>query len=412
MKKTKEITYFYNFIGIFLNTERRFIDMKIKVLVTVGSMSIGGNEVFTINLAKNIDRSKFDLDVLIYSDNGMNYEFVNELKKCSNNVFIYPSINQNKFFMFVKDINITKNILIQGKYNIIHCNSCSFLGLLKGVISVKSLGKVKIIAHSHNEGNEKNNFIDQFLRKCLKKYLSRSIDYGFACSDVAGKSKYTDEFINSSKYILINNAIDINKYKFNEEIRKEVRYELGIEKENFVIGNIGRLDYQKNQKYLIKILKELLDKGNNVKLLLIGSGQYEENLKKLAKNLHIENNIIWLGSRTDAYRFYNAMDCFVMTSRYEGFPFVMTEAQVNGLYCVVSDVISKSVNITGMVEFVSLNAPFSKWAATIENVLHGRMPKSATQKIIDKYDIKKEIVKIEKIYISLAQRELHVKDKN
>lgn len=371
---------------------------KIKVLVTVGSMGIGGNEIFTINLAKNIDREKFDLDVLIYSDAGINRDYLKQIKNSGSKFFLGHNNSPHKLCEIIHDIKVTRKILNQGRYDIIHCNSCSFLGIFRGVIAAKNLGNVKIVAHSHNAGKDKNNLVDKFIRRLLKKYLCHSIDRGFTCSDVAGKSKYTEKFIRSERYMVVNNAIDIEKYKYNLELRKRLRDELKIPQDVFVIGNIGRLDYQKNQQYLIKILKVLVDRGNKVKLLIIGAGTFESDLKQLTDDLSLKEDVLWLGSRNDANRYYHVMDCFAMTSKYEGFPFVLTEAQVNGLYCIVSDCISKNVNVSGMVEFVSLEELPEKWAKRMENIPQSRMPQEAVQRVIDKYDVTKEIKKIEETY--------------
>lgn len=379
--------------------------MKIKVLITLGSLAIGGNEVFVLNLINNIDYKKFDVDVLVYSKVGFNESLADRIKELGCHIIINTDKKKSKYIDFINDVLFTIKTLKRENYSIIHCNSCSLIGLIKGICSGKKSKKVKIISHSHNSGMEKNTFFDSLIRKQLKKYISRNVDYGFSCSDLAGKSKYTDAFIKSERYVLINNAIDIDKYSFNRVTRNQLRCELNISSDTVVVGCIGRLNYQKNQQYLLKIIAGLKKKNSNIKLVLIGTGEDEGDLRLLARTLQIEDNILWLGNRLDAFKFYNIMDVFVLTSRFEGLPFVLIEAQVNGLPCVVSDAISKNVNVSNTVDFISINGSVDSWVSVIQKRALNRLSEEEIRKVSNKYNIDYEIKRIEKIYYMLATSE-------
>ena len=374
---------------------------KIKVLLTVGSMGIGGNEVFVLNLVENLNRDEFEVGVLIFSKLGISDENISRLKKCGCKLFIGDSLGTRKDI--IRDSIFVSKVVKDNKYDIVHCNSCSLIGLLKVTIPLKLQRKVKVISHSHNSGNNNTCYLRKLMVDFMKIVLFFTVDFGLACSDKAAEAKYTNKFINSPKYRFINNSIDTKKYIFDQNIRSKIRNGFDIQEDEFLIGNVGRFDYQKNQEFLLKVMDALNKEGFKFKCILIGDGENNKYLHTLSEKLNISNKIIFTGNRSDVNLLYSAMDCFVMTSRYEGFPFVLTEAQVNGLYCIVSDVISKDVNVTGEVKFLSLNDDYNIWAKQIRKINRLRMSDESRNRIIMKYDITYEVKEIQSIYKRLYQ---------
>ncbi|MCD2502357.1 glycosyltransferase [Clostridium sp. NSJ-145] len=372
---------------------------KIRVLQSVGSLGVGGNEIFVMNFFRNIDKEKFQVDFVIYDDRKM--DFYDEVIAAGSKVYICKSNMDNKYLNFLYTIKKVIKILRNNKYDIIHCHSCSFIGIFKGAIAGNLVKGTKVISHSHNPGMPKNTFTDEIIRNVSKKYLSRIVDFGFACSDIAGESKYTDKFIKSSKYAIINNAIEVNKFIFNENIRNEMRKKYDISNNEVVIGNIGRLEIQKNQEFLLKIFAEIQNKNSLAKLIIIGEGSLEESLKKCAIKNRIEENVIFAGKVSNPEKYYHMMDTFVLTSFYEGFPFVMVESQVNGLPAVVSNAITKSVNILGNVEFVSLDDSVEIWADKILKNCREIESVVCNNYIYEEYDLKYQAKKLEKYYVEL-----------
>lgn len=228
--------------------------------------------------------------------------------------------------------------------------------------------------------------------------MSHTVNYGLACSDLAGESKYTKKFIHSSQYGLIHNAIEVDKYRFNTEKREKIRTSIGLIENDILIGNIGRLAEQKNQKFLISLLRKINDKYPNIYLIIVGGGDLEKNLKRQAKDLNIEKNIIFTGSVNNAMDYYSAMDVFVMPSLYEGLPFTAVEAQVNGLKCVMADTITKMVNISGDVSFLSLRQKKEDWIDTILENSRSRSSKQNNQIVCKKYDLNNEVKRLESYY--------------
>ncbi len=369
---------------------------RIRILQSVGSLGLGGNEIFVMNLFRNIDKSEFQVDFVVFDDKRL--DFYEEILASGSKVYFCTSRSNNRLIYLLEQIKAVKKILLENNYDIIHCHSCSFIGLFIGAVSGFLCNKTKVITHSHNPGFPKNTFLDRCGRFVLKVILSKIVDYGFSCSDVAGESKYTKNFIKSDRYYLINNAINVNNYIFDNNIRKKTRQLLGIKEHEFVIGHIGRFEYQKNHDFLVDIFEKVVGLNPNSKLLLVGDGSLFNNIKEKVRKLNIDKNVIFTGQQENAENYYQAMDCFLLPSYYEGFPFVLVEAQINGLRSIISDTISKSVNIANGVEFCSLNQNASVWADIVIKFGNQRMGDKQVKFVCALYDLKKEIHRIEELY--------------
>lgn len=371
---------------------------KIRILQSLDSLGIGGNEVFVMNFFRHIDKKRFQIDFIIYNDSAM--DFYDEIIASGSTVYVCKSNNHNRYLDILVKIIKVRKILIKNKYNIIHCHGCSFMGIFRGAIAGHFAWNVKVISHSHNSGILKNTLLDKIARILLKKYLSKIVDLGFACSDIAAKNKYTDEFMKTEKFSIINNSIDINKFLFNKDIRKEMRNKYKINDE-IIIGNIGRLEEQKNQKFLLKIFLEIKKRSIPAKLIIVGDGVLNDNLHKYAFENGIENDVIFTGKVSDSNNYYQMMDIFVLTSIYEGFPFVMVEAQVNGLSAVVSSNITKSVNISGDVKFMPLEENEEEWADIILKSKRKWNDNLNCKNIFRNYDLEYQARTLENYYTTL-----------
>ena len=163
-----------------------------------------------------------------------------------------------------------------------------------------------------------------------------------------------------------------------------------------------------NHEYLFEIFKEIQSIKQEVKLLIVGSGELEKHLRKIAVEQGIDNNIIFLGRRDDVPRILSAMDIFVFPSRYEGLGNVLIEAQINGLYCYVSsEAVTKEVKITENIEFLSIKKPASFWANRIvNNYDDSRNRKVNLQEMENSgYSIDEIVKRLEKIYLRGEENE-------
>lgn len=373
----------------------------INVLVVVGSMGVGGNERFVLNLVKYLNKNEFYIDLLIYSDDGLNQNFYEQAKNNVRCVYLLKHTNENKYKSLIKELLYTRKIVKERSYDIVHCNSCSLLGLLRTVVPAKIYSTAKIIAHSHNSGNGK--LINKLVRGVLKIILSCSIDIGFTCSDFAGKSKYTEKFMKTSRYIIINNAVECEKYDFNINVREELRTKIEADFDTIVLGNVGRMDDQKNQVFLLDIVHEMKERGIKVKLVVVGDGYKKKLITEKIKEMNLFEEVYLLGVRQDVNELYNMMDVFVLPSLYEGFPFVLIEAQLNGLPCIVSEAVSRTVDVTNNTIFLPLEKSNDKWIEAIETSKKKHLDKSQLTSVREKYDVATEIDRIGKIYKELVK---------
>lgn len=367
---------------------------KKKILMTATSMGIGGTETFVTNVIKSIDLEKFQVDFYIYDGNRM--EHAKEVVARNGKIFVSPVKAKGKFAV-IKEILALKKFLKTHPYDIVHCNECSFAGILMGTVAAKLDGRSVVISHSHNTGQPKNTFVDRFLRFLFKIILEWSVDYGFSCSDFAGESKYTKRFMQSGRYTIIHNAINTKKYVYNWEYRNTVRKKYNLREEDFVIGNVGRLASAKNQTFLLDIMAKLLEE-KEAYLMIVGEGECRAELEQKAQNLGISEHVILVGASREAEKYYSAMDLLVMPSLFEGFPYTAVEAQVNGLKCIMSDHITKTVNISGDVTFVGLDESLDHWVKAVLKTEGKRSFPEKTAIVLHDYELKNEVKRLEGIY--------------
>lgn len=355
-----------------------------RVLHFQGRMGKGGTESFVMNMYRKIDRSKLQFDFLIYDDFKDVTDYHEEIKKLGGRIFVVTNPKKN----IVKYWFDVKKLLKKEKFDIAH-NEVYFGGGINLLLARKQ-GIKKRIAHSHATSDGKStNFAMNILRKCLYYLLIREATDFLAVSKEAG-----DSLFQGHSYKIIHNGIDMSLYKENEQVRIMKRKELGILPNDFVIGNIGRLEKQKNQSYLVNLFSEIVNKEPDAKLLIIGAGSLREELEEQILSLNLEKNIFLLGERTDIPEILQTIDVFCMTSLYEGLPMVGLEAQASQKKLVLSDTISSNTKLTPNVVFVGLDAPKSNW---IDAIFDTPIKNELTDKLME-YDVSYTVRQMLMIY--------------
>lgn len=372
------------------------MDKPIKVLYFVDRMLRGGIQSLVIDWISRFDKEKIHVDFLLLDD-GNEYELEKTLKEIGCKVYKLKGIWIKKPFDYIKySIALDNFFKKHHDYNAIHLHSSS-----KNYLVLKYAKKYEIptrIAHSHNIDFQTNNKIKKFIGNCFKKSLVKySTDY-FACSNLAGQWLFGKNILNNPKYKVINNAIDYEKFKYNEKIRKKIRQELNVKDDTVVIGNVGRLTTQKNHKFLVDIFSEYHKKNKNSLLVLIGTGDLEKEIKSKVKHLKLEKSVYFAGFKTNVNEYMQGLDIFLLPSLHEGLPVVGVEAQAAGLPCYMSkDVITDEVKIADNVYFISLEDSPEKWADIILNNNNSRTDNY--KKIKDRGYIISDVIKIlENVY--------------
>lgn len=315
-----------------------------KTMLVVGMTdTLGGMESVIMNNYRLLDKTKVSVDFLCVFEH---MAFEEEVVALGGKVFHIDKPHKH-FFKFYK--NVKK--IIRNKYDIIWYNTCSLANISYLKIAKKFGVKVRII-HAHNSKNPDSK-LKGYLHNFNRRKIAKCANYFWSCSQEASDFFYNKKIMANPNYRIINNAIDLPKFRFNEKIREEVREELGLKNE-LVIGHVGRFHFQKNHEFLINVFNEIHSANHDAKLLLIGKGENRNKIIALVEKLNLKNNVLFLGERTDVNRLFSCMDIFVMPSLFEGLPVVLIEAQANGLPIVASDVVSKQSKILDNFKFLSL----------------------------------------------------------
>lgn len=357
----------------------------------------GGVEAVVMNYYRHIDRNKIQFD-FICDEDSTNIPY-DEIEKLGGRVIIVPPYQH--IFAYLKKL---KQIFKENKYKIVHShiNALSVFPLY----AAKCAGVPVRIAHSHSTSNKKE------WKKTLMKNMLRPFSKVFAtdymcCSELAGRWLFGNKTYDEGKVYLLNNAIDVEKFAYNEDVRKAKRKELEIADDTFVIGHIGRFVAQKNHTFLIDIFNEVHKEKENSILLLVGQGPLENEIKEKVNRLGLSDSVKFLGQRDDVSELYQVMDLLLFPSLYEGLGMVVVEAQVSGLSCIVSTAIPKNANINDRITFMDLENKLRKWT---EKVI-GNLNKFNRNKIqfndnIKEYNIKEEIKRIEKFYLKRIEKHI------
>jgi glycosyltransferase involved in cell wall biosynthesis len=142
----------------------------------------------------------------------------------------------------------------------------------------------------------------------------------------------------AAKRVVIRNGIDIKKFARSKEEGQRIRQQYHIHEDDFVIGSVGRLSPEKNQKFLLETAALIMKQNPKVKVLLVGDGSERKNLEALCKKLHIESNVVLTGIAEDVASMYQAMDVFVLSSLTEGIPLTILEAMASRVAVVATRV--------------------------------------------------------------------------
>lgn len=362
----------------------------IRILQCVNDMHRAGLETMLMNYYRHIDRTKIQFDFLTHRPYRSDYD--DEIKSLGGKIYYAPRLypqNYLKYFKWMK-----RFFKDHPEYKIIHSHidAMSYLPLK----AAKKAGIPIRIAHSHNTSIDKDfkYFLKQYFRFRITKVAT---DY-CACGQEAGAFLFGKE-----KYTFIPNAIDINKFVFNENIRDKKRNELNIQNE-FVIGHVGRLSYQKNHKFLIELFNEYINRNPQTLLLLVGVGEKENEIRKQVHKFGLDGKVRFLGNRSDVNELYQAMDVFVMPSHFEGVPVVGIEAQFSDLPCIFSNKVPNEVKFNSKVEFIPLEASIKDWINAIEKAKQ-KPRKFNTEELQDSiYDINNAHVILEQYYSFLSKK--------
>lgn len=337
----------------------------IRILHIVGIMNMGGLENFLMNVYRNIDRNKIQFDFLVTrEEKGI---FDEEIKGLGGRIYNIPKmeiVGYNKYSKLL--YKFFKN---HREYKIVHCHRDALCAIY--LKQAKKAGINIRIAHSHStnivEYKKFKSWIKIPVKNFFKRFINKYATDFFACSKEAGIWLFGKK-ISNDKLVIIKNGIYLRKYMYSRDISDNIRKNLGLEKDIFLIGHVGRFDLPKNHRFLVEIIKKLDEKIENYKVCLVGDGILKKEIKDLVDKYGLKDKFLFLGIRNDVNELMMAFDLFLFPSLFEGLGIVLIEAQATGLKCLISDNIPKDVDMNlGLVEFLNINS-VKKWIDTISYI--------------------------------------------
>lgn len=374
------------------------MEQPIRILHVFGGVSLGGAESRIMDLYRCMDREEIQFDFLVHAEcvEARKAEYYDEeIKSLGGRIFVLPKFKVYNYIQYKRAIKDFFKMhhqfaLVQG-----HMTSTASLYLPVA----KKAGIPIGVAHARSAGVDRG--VKGIITKLLRLPLLKQADYCFACSKEAGAAVFGRKWGTSKKAVVLPNAIALEKYIYNEEMRDKLRKELGIE-DCYVIGHVGRFHYAKNHEYLLEVFSSLHAgmKERNVRavLLLLGDGAGIEPIRQQVKTFGLEEDVLFMGNKKDVENYYQAMDFFVFPSRFEGLPGTVVEAQAAGLRCMISDKITPEVGICRLVHYESIDEPADLWAKYIlENALYVRCDMYETIKEAG-FDVKEQAAKMEGFY--------------
>ncbi len=356
----------------------------------------GGIESFLHNVIMEMDMSRLEIDIVAAQI--CESVFTASLKE--KGVGFYElSGSQRKLG---RNHKMFKQLLKERHYDVVHLNIFQGLSLYYAYLAKKAEVAVRI-AHSHNTAlrQSKTKWLKLLLHNAGKSLWTENATDFWACSRVAAEFMFPQSVLENKKYEFIPNGIDVEKFRFNNKVRNQIRKDLDIEGK-LVIGNVGRLCYQKNQEYLLEVFAKLQTQGPDSVLLLVGEGELKAELQQQAEKLGVADKVIFYGVTDKVEQLLWAMDVFAFPSRFEGLGIVVVEAQAAGLPVVCSDNVPGEALVTDLLQKVKVRSGVDNWAESILNCQVNADRLSANEQVQKSGFAVVDVAKrIEKTYLGL-----------
>lgn len=342
-----------------------------------------------LNLLRNIDKSKFHIDFIVINE--PEEGICNQIKTEGGKIIYIPR----------KITRPIQYILMYSKackgYDIVHVHGNSATMVLEMIAAALAGVKVRI-AHSHN-----TYCVSKIIDKIFRPLFYCLCNTRVACGEEAGEWLFGER-----SFSIINNGINSEKYLFRENEREIIREEFAFDNNNIIVGNVANFLAAKNHDFLIEVFIELHKIDSRYRLLLLGTGNLMNTIREKVEESHINELVYFVGSVSAVEKYLSAMDLIVMPSLNEGFPLTLIEEQCNGLRCFVSDRITKEVDLSGNIEFLSLDKSAEEWAQNIHSIVkrvYDRQQTSCSAQSAIKskgYDILQSVKLLENIYSKLV----------
>ena len=344
-----------------------------------------------MNLYRNIDRSRVQFDFVKHTTAVGAFE--EEIESLGGHIYTAPAyriVNHLSYCKWWK-----QHLKVHSEHQIIHGHFFTISSIYFAV--AKKMGRITI-GHSHASQQAEND-IKTKLKRQIEKNVEKYSDYCFACGQQAGKWLFPHK-----QFTVLNNALDTEQYRYDPTVREEVRKELGLTDDCFVMGTVGNIMPVKNPLGAVDIFEAIHKRNQHARFLWVGGNNFpiNETVKKALSEKKLTDYVIQTGQRNDVCRLLQAMDVFILPSFSEGLPVVAIEAQAAGLLCFISDRVTREVDITRRCTFLPLDNP-QLWADAILSA--DLIRKDTMQQIKDSgYDIHTTAKWLEEFYLKITNK--------
>lgn len=349
-----------------------------RLLCILSNMNTGGAETFLMKIYRQMDKSKFQMDFCINVPEKCFYE--DEIIAMGGRIYRIPPKSQG-LKEFQRQL---KKVVQSGDYKYVLRITSNAMGFMD--LKVAKQAGAKICAARSSNSSDGAGWKPWLAHRLGRLLYGKYVDVKIAPSDFAASYTFGKKAVKQGKVTFLNNAVDLGVFHYDESARHTIRKEFGITDDTLLVGHMGRFDTQKNHTYLLQVFAEIVKKKENAKLLLVGGGTLETQIRAQVEHLGLTEKVIFAGVCSNVPQLLSAMDVFVFPSLYEGMPNTVIEAQATGLPCVIADTITREANITGLVEYLPLENP-AAWAGKVLQAVRTERADTKQDFIDKQYDI-------------------------
>lgn len=367
--------------------------MKIHVVHITSKLQPGGVQRMLLNYGKHIDKKLVVFDYVVQTNLPQMYDEI--VKSQGSTIYSVADFTKSKFAFFYDLYKLLKEldhpIIIHSHLNYVNTLTL-FTAYLAGVRTR--------ISHSHS--NYSTNIVKKVLRTCSHFFFKSVANYRWACSEESGKWLYGPKWsIRDPASRIINNAIDIDEFRFSTERRCKMRQQFKLE-DKTVWVHVGSFSEAKNHDFLFRLFAEYLKEDHDAVLLLCGDGAMIKQLKERSVALGIGNSVCFLGNVDSVSDILMGGDLFLLPSKFEGFPMSVVEAQTTGIPCVISSVVPESIVVSNLTKRIE-SFDIEKWLAVVRKQLIMQLNRETAYLKTRKlgYDVQLEAQKLTSLYCAM-----------
>ncbi len=368
---------------------------QVRVLHVLHSMNCGGAETLLMHLYRNMDREKVQFDFLVNVFEEMYYE--REIESLGGHIYRMPFLTKTTPPVYAHALT---KFFRAHPYRIVHSHLETTTGII--LAAARRAGVPVRIAHSHNSRFTRVGLAaapeNLFKAWCRSRIVSNATHL-FGCSEEANRWLYGRH---AGESTLLNNGVDVAACAYDAQVRAQRRRELGVG-DAPVFGHVGRFNDQKNHVFLIEAFARYHASHPGGRLLLVGEGVLQPQIERQARDAGLADSVSFLGLRPDVPQLLQAMDCFLLPSKFEGLPLALVEAQAAGLVCLAADTVSPQSDL-GACAFSFLPLEVGAWADAMARVTPSADREKAAAAVIARgFDSRTQSAKMQSFYLNCVE---------